>query len=186
VQHWTTDAIPSYTASDLRASSAYQFAVVAIDADNNHSDPRTVVFKTDPSLDIAIPQPPSSSSVNATPFSASRVDLVWGASPSPNVSGYQIFRDDLLVGEVFLPLRLCFSDNGLAALTSYSYTIRAVSSAGVVSPPTSGRTVTTLAADTVRIVRGPSLPCTTVHDREHHTCGLVDQDPLRQPGALWS
>jgi hypothetical protein len=157
IQISTTDAINSYSPTNLKANTAYQFAVIALDPANNLSSPSSVTFTTGISTDTTAPAAPSSSSLVATPFSASRIDLIWGASSSTDVSGYQVFRDGALLGEVYLPMRRYFSDNGLAALSTHSYQLRAIDSAGNLSALTTGRTATTLASGSVKIVRGPYL-----------------------------
>jgi hypothetical protein len=157
VQIATTEGTATYTATNLRANTAYKFAAIAIDAGNNHSAARTVTFTTATSSDTTAPAAPSSSSVSAKIFSSSRIDLVWSASTSSDVSGYQIFRNGTLVGEVYLPLRRYYSDNGLAASTTYSYQIRAIDSAGNVSALTTPRNATTTASGSVKIVRGPYI-----------------------------
>jgi hypothetical protein len=161
IQLGTTDALLNYSATSLRAQTAYAFAVLAVDINGSLSAARTVTFTTLPSGDSAVPEPPPSASVTVKAFSATRLDVVWGVSPSPEVASYQVFRDGVLVGEVERPLRRYFSDNGLTADTSYVYTIRAISLTGVPSALTSGRNARTLPADSVVIVRGPMLQRTT-------------------------
>src|SRR4029453_14075681 len=62
VQISTTDAVNSFTATNLRASTAYQFAVIALDPAGNLSPARTVTFTTAASSDTSVPDSPSSSS----------------------------------------------------------------------------------------------------------------------------
>ncbi len=161
VQISTTDATNSYTATSLRAGTGYQFAVLALDAAGNLSPARTVTFTTNASSDTTAPLAPSSSSVAATIFSSSRVDLVWGAVSASDLAGYQVFRDGVLVGTIDLPLRRYFSDNGLAPGTRYTYQVRSVDSAGNLSALTTGRKATTTATGVVKIMRGPYLQWTT-------------------------
>ena len=161
VQIATTEETASYTATNLKANTAYQFAALALDASNNLSPARTVTFTTASSSDTTAPSAPSSSSVSAKIFSSSRVDLVWAASTSLDISGYQVFRDGALVGEVYLPLRRYYSDNGLAPFTTHSYQIRTIDSAGNVSALTTDRLAKTAAAGSVKIVRGPYIQSTT-------------------------
>src|SRR5215213_10209641 len=161
VQITTTEETASYTAANLKSSTSYQFEVLALDASNNLSTARTVIFTTATSSDTTAPAAPSSSSVSAKIFSSSRIDLVWAASTSSDVSGYQIFRGGTLVGEVYLPLRRYYSDNGLAPSITYSYQIRTIDSAGNVSALTTSRTGKTTATGSVKIVRGPYLQSTT-------------------------
>ena len=153
----TTDAVTSFSAVNLRSGYAYKFGVVAIDPSNNKSVMRTTPVTTSTSSDTTNPAAPSSSSVSVTAFSAARIDVVWGASTSTDVAYYQVNRDGALVGTVERPNSQRFSDNGLAASTSHRYTVVAVDSAGNSSSPTSAKSVTTLAATTVKIVRGPYL-----------------------------
>ena len=161
VQISTTEGTATYTATNLRANTGYKFAAIAIDAANNHSTARTVTFTTAASSDTTAPAAPSSSSVSAKIFSSSRIDLVWSPSSSSDVSGYQIFRNGTLVGEVYLPLRRYYSDNGLASSTTYSYQVRTIDSAGNVSALTTPRNAKTAATGSVKIVRGPYIQETT-------------------------
>jgi len=153
----TTDAVTSYKAAALYADTAYKFGIVAIDLANNMSPMTTTTFTTSSSSDTTAPAAPSSSSVSGTAFSSSRIDVVWGASSSTDESGYLVFRDGTQVGRIDLPGGLRFSDNGLTPSSSHSYVIEAVDSAGNVSAGTTPRRVTTLAAGSVKIVRGPYL-----------------------------
>src|SRR6185369_6170127 len=161
VQIGTTEEIASYSATSLKASTTYQFAVLALDSSNNLSSARTVTVTTLSSSDTTAPAAPSSTSVSAKVFSSTRIDLVWAASSSTDVVGYQIFRDGALVGEVDLPLRRYYSDNGLTVGSAHSYQVRAIDSAGNVSALTTGRSATTTAAGVVKIVRGPYIQWTT-------------------------
>jgi hypothetical protein len=96
-------------------------------------------------------------------FSSSRIDIVFGASPSSDVAGYRVLRNGATVGTVDLPNTPRYSDNGLAASTSYSYTVEAVDSAGNVSLPTTAKSAKTLAAGAVIIARGPYLSDVTAN-----------------------
>jgi len=161
VQISTTDAVTSYTATALRSDTTYTFGVIALDVAGNKSPIRTVTLTTQASQYDVAPAAPSSSSVAATAFSSSRIDLVWGAATSSDVAGYEVFRDGVRVGGVERPARKTFSDVGLAAASSHVYTIRTVDFAGNVSPFTTGRTAKTLAVGFVKIARGPYLQWVT-------------------------
>jgi hypothetical protein len=161
VQIATTEEIASYTATNLRANTAYQFAALGLDASNNLSSASTVTFTTVSSSDTTAPSAPSSSSVSAKVFSSSRIDLVWSASTSSDISGYQVYRDGTIVGVVYLPSRRYYSDNGLAPSSTHSYQIQTIDSAGNVSALTTSRTAKTTATGSVKIVRGPYLQATT-------------------------
>jgi fibronectin type 3 domain-containing protein len=153
----TTDAVNSYAPKKLYSGTAYKFGIVAIDAANNKSAMRTVTLTTTAASDTTAPAAPSSSSVAVKAFSSSRLDVVWGASSSADVAGYQVIRDGTLVGTVDLPNGLRYSDNGLAAASAHTYVIKAVDSARNASTGTTGRAGTTLIAGRVQIARGPYL-----------------------------
>jgi fibronectin type 3 domain-containing protein len=153
----TTDAVTSYTATHLYSGTSYVFGVVAIDAANNKSAMRTITLATAPSSDTTAPAPPTSTSVSFRVFSSSRIDVVWGASTAADIAGYRLLRNGVQVGTVDLPGTPRYSDTGLAAATSYSYSVKAVDSAGNASAPSTAKSAKTLPAGTVIIARGPYL-----------------------------
>jgi hypothetical protein len=159
---WTVDGFKNtYTAVGLRSGTTYQFGVVALDPDNNLSPIRTVTFKTSASTDTVRPAAPSLGSVAVKPFSPTRIDVMWGASSSSDVSGYLVLRDGKVAGRVDLPMRTTYSDNGLAGGTTHSYSIETVDSAGNLSIPTTPKSGMTLSAGQIRIARGPLVQSTT-------------------------
>jgi len=153
----TTDAVTSYTATNLRSGFAYKFGVVAIDAANNKSAMRTTTLTTSSSTDTTKPAAPANTSLALSAFSSTRIDVVWAASTSTDVSYYEVRRDGSLVGTVERPNGQRFSDNGLLPSSSHSYTVTAVDSAGNRSAATAAKTATTPATGTVKIARGPYL-----------------------------
>jgi chitodextrinase len=159
----TTDAVTSYKATTLYAGTSYKVGVVAINLSDNPSPMTTTTFRTSSVTDTTPPAAPSNASVSGTAFSSSRIDVSWGASSSTDVSGYLVFRNGTQVGRVDLPGGLHFSNNGLAASTTYTYSVKAVDSAGNVSSATAGVSVKTLASGTVKIVRGPYISNVTAN-----------------------
>ncbi|MFC9394295.1 fibronectin type III domain-containing protein [Streptomyces sp. NPDC057027] len=155
VQIATTDGGTTYTASKLFARRAYQFAVRAVDVAGHVGPAASIAVTTGTSSDTSAPSAVSSGSVTVRRYSSSRLDVVWGSSSSSDVAGYQVYRNNVLVATVEEPLRKTYSDNGLAPSTSYTYRIAAVDSAGNVSALTTGRTLSTPAAGTVLVTRGP-------------------------------
>ncbi len=154
----TTDAVTSYSATHLYSGQTYTFGVTAIDSADNPSPMRTLTVALPANTgDTTAPAAPSSTSLSFRVFSSSRVDVVWGASSSTDVAGYRVLRNGVRVGAVDLPNTPRFSDNGLTAATTYSYSIQAVDSAGNVSAATPAKTAKTLAAGAVLIARGPYL-----------------------------
>jgi len=113
----TTDGgVTHYTAQNLYAGTDYVFGVFAIDTAGQTSTPQTTTVTTAAFPGTATPLPPSDNSVAAHPFSSSRIDVAWAASPSPDISGYQVIRDGspLAGGRVDLPGGLRYSDNSVS------------------------------------------------------------------------
>jgi hypothetical protein len=157
----TTDGgITHYVAQNLYAGTDYVFGVIAIDTAGQTSTPQTTTVSTAAFTGTGTPQPPSDNSVAAHPFSSSRIDVAWGASPSPDISGYEVLRDGSPLAQVNLPGGLRYSDNTVSAGTKYSYTIEAIDAGGNKSVPTTAKppaTATALATGTEQIARGPYL-----------------------------
>ena len=79
----------------------------------------------------------------ATANSGSSIGLSWSASTdNVSVAGYKVFRNSVLLTKV--PSN-GFSDSGLSAASSYSYTVLAFDAAGNDSAPSLPATATTLA-----------------------------------------
>ncbi|MFF2092731.1 discoidin domain-containing protein [Paenibacillus sp. NPDC058174] len=90
-------------------------------------------------------QPPSApQALTATAASASQVNLSWTASTdNVGVTGYEVYRNGTLVGTT---THAAYSDTGLAASTSYTYTVKAKDAAGNVSANSNTASVTTPSA----------------------------------------
>ena len=157
----TIDPDTSYDATHLRSGVNYTFGVAAIDLNNTQHDLRTTTVSIPPSHDATPPRPPSNSSLSPVAFSANRVDVTWGASPSDDIAAYEVHRDGLPIGTIERPNWQRFSDNGLAPGSTHSYSVLAVDSAGNRSAATAAKSVTTLADGEVTVVRGPYLSVVT-------------------------
>jgi chitodextrinase len=91
--------------------------------------------------------PTTPGNVTATPVSSSQINVAWSASTdNVGVIGYKVFRNGSLAGST--TTALAYFDTGLAASTTYSYTVEAYDAAGNVSTPSPPVTATTLTADT--------------------------------------
>ena len=86
--------------------------------------------------------PPSTpTNLSATAVSSSQVNLSWTASTdNVGVAGYRVFRNGTSVGT---STTTSFSDTGLLAATTYSYTVAAYDAASNTSPPSTAVAVTT-------------------------------------------
>ncbi|WP_441880959.1 discoidin domain-containing protein [Paenibacillus sp. 2TAB26] len=79
--------------------------------------------------------------MTASAASSSQINLNWSASTdNVGVSGYQVFRGGTLVGS---PSGTTFTDTGLNASTSYSYTVKAIDAAGNLSASSNTASATT-------------------------------------------
>ncbi|MBS0024338.1 fibrinogen-like YCDxxxxGGGW domain-containing protein [Microbacterium paraoxydans] len=120
-----------------------------------HANYRTT---TDLSFDLAFTgeraaAPSPVTGLTATPSQTS-VALTWTAPAGTTAAAsYVVSRNGVKVGTVTAPTT-SFTDTGLTASTAYSYTVSAVSAAGVSSTPASVSATTTAAAP----VAGVSVP----------------------------
>ena len=93
--------------------------------------------------------------VLAIPVSSSQIDVSWGASTdNQSLSGYRLFRDSVQVATTTL---LTYSDTGLAASTTYTYTVQAFDWIMNVSSTSVPVSTTTLQAPSVSTSTGPSV-----------------------------
>jgi uncharacterized repeat protein (TIGR02543 family) len=88
--------------------------------------------------------PGTPSSLSAVAFSSSEVSLEW-LPPTGNdaVAGYKIYRNGTLLTSTTAPL---YQDSGLAAVTTYTYTVEAYDAANNLSAQSSPGSVTTPAS----------------------------------------
>ncbi len=91
--------------------------------------------------------PPNAPTItSATAVSTSQIDLTWSSSTDDVLmGGYQVFRDAVQIATTTL---LSYSDTGLTANTSYSYTLRAFDAANNLSSTSAAVSTTTLPAAT--------------------------------------
>ena len=91
--------------------------------------------------DTQAPSTPANLRVTAT--TSASVALAWNASTDDiGVTGYQVFRGTTLAGS---PTGLTFTDAGLAAGTTFSYTVRALDGSGKTSAASTAVSATTTA-----------------------------------------
>jgi chitodextrinase len=118
-----------------------QVTVTPTDELGRTYDVQTFTFPSGP--DTQAPSAPGTPTV--TDVTSSTVALSWAASTdNVGVTGYRVFRDGAQVGSTG-GSTTTFQDTGLAASTTYSYTIQAVDAAGNPSPQSGARSATTTA-----------------------------------------
>jgi len=87
--------------------------------------------------------PSTPSGLTATAASSSQINLSWTASTdNVGVTGYDVYRGGTLIGS---SATTSYSDTGLTASTSYSYTVKAKDAAGNVSAASAAASATTQA-----------------------------------------
>ena len=127
------------------------------------SDSVTVEFQY--GIDQAAPSVPTN--VTAVPIAETQIDVAWSASTDDfGVAGYQVFRDG---SQVATTPDTNYSDVGLLASTTYSYTIRAFDAAGNVSSSSLSVATTTFA------VTPSSTPTSTEDTRSRTNSTLLTQ-----------
>ena len=142
----------SVSITGLAASTTYSFTVAALDAAGNASAQSAPLSVTTPALpDTTAPSTPTGLTANAV--STSQINLSWSASTdNVAVTGYRVFRNGTLVAS---PTSTSVSITGLAASTTYSFTVAALDAAGNASAQSAPLSVTTPAPpDTT----APSVP----------------------------
>jgi chitodextrinase len=138
-----TSTSTSFTNTGLAASTSYSFTVKARDAAGNVSAASNAVSVTT-SAASGDTTPPSTPTNLASPsHTSSSVSLSWtGSTDNVGVTGYQIFRNGV---QVATSSTTSYTNTGLAASTSYSFTVKATDAAGNVSAASNTISVTTSA-----------------------------------------
>jgi chitodextrinase len=119
-----TTASTAFTDSAVAPSTTYSYAVVAIDAGGNRSDPVSAAVTTP--ADAAAPSPPSGLTAKAA-SSSCRVKLSWSPSTDDvGVTGYRIYRDGAAIATVGLT---SYADSSVVGSTRYRYAVSALDAA---------------------------------------------------------
>ena len=156
-----TPTSTAYPDTGLTATTTYSYTVEAIDPSGNVSGMSAPVTVTTPSTpDTTAPTTPTG--LTATAISDSRIDLGWvAATDNVAVTGYRIFRNSTLIATVGNVTT--YANTGLAASTTFSYTVRALDAAGNVSGASTAASATTPATpDTIAPTTPANLAATTI------------------------
>src|SRR5678815_4498869 len=151
------------------------------------------VFGNEPGGSTPDLQPPSvPANLRVTATTSSSVSLAWDASTDDvsGVTGYQVFRGSTQVGS---PTGLTFTDTGLAASTTFLYTVRAVDATAKVSAASTAVSATTTAVTqdstltpspgAVSVTRGASAATTVAIARTNCT-GAVTMSATGLPTGV--
>ncbi|UUZ93266.1 hypothetical protein LJK87_00140 [Paenibacillus sp. P25] len=134
-----SSATTSYSDTGLANFTTYSYTLKARDAAGNTSAMSDMAVAAT-TFDTTAPYPPTG--VTAVPVSSTQINISWlPAWDNSGVAGYDVYRNGVKVGS---SLGVAFSDTGLTAATSYSYTVKAKDAAGNLSVSSDSVSATTL------------------------------------------
>src|SRR5436190_686332 len=135
-----TPVSTSYADTGLSAATTYSYTVAARDAAGNISPNSTNVSVTTASAADTMP-PATPTGLTGAAAGSSGANLSWSASTDDvGVTGYIVRRNGV---QVATPATTSYTDTGLSAATTYSYTVAARDAAGNTSPDSTSVSVTT-------------------------------------------
>ncbi len=139
-----TSTTNSYSNIGLTPSTTYSYNVSAYDAAGNISEQSSSVSATtlaSSSTDTIAPSTPTN--LTATSISSSQINLSWTASTdNVGVAGYRIYRGGV---QIATSTTNSYSNTGLSALSTYSYTVIAYDAVGNASGQSNSASATALA-----------------------------------------
>ncbi len=150
------------------------------------------VFGNEPGGSTPDTQPPTTpGNLRVTGTTSTSVSLAWNASTDDvGVTGYQVLRGATVVGS---PTGLTFTDTGLTASTTYSYTVRALDASGKQSAASTAVPATTTAVTqdftvapspgSVSVTRGATASTTVAIARTNFT-GAVTMSASGLPSGV--
>jgi chitinase len=137
----TTVSGTSYTDTGLAASTTYPYTVYARDAAGNVSTVSNQTSGTTQSGGGDTTPPSAPTNLHVTGTTSSSISLAWNASTdNVGVTGYDVYRGTTKIATA---TNASYTDGGLSASTTYTYTVYARDAAGnvsTVSNQTSGTT----------------------------------------------
>ena len=154
IQIATLGAVTAFQDSGLVASTTYTYSVRALDAAGNFSGPSVSASATTQPVATDTTPPTVPTGLTATAASSTQINLSWtAATDNVGVTGYNVYRFGTLIAT--LGAVTSYQNTGLAASTTYSYTVRAFDAAGNISAASSSANATTQA---VPDTTAPSAP----------------------------
>ncbi len=141
-----TSVTNSYSNTGLSPSTTYTYTVAAYNnAGNTSGQSNQASATTFAQSDTAPPSTPAN--LLATAISSTQINLTWTASTdNVGVTGYRIYRwqgPGSTPTQIGTTATISYSDTGLTANTTYSYTVSAYDAAGNVSGQSSSASATT-------------------------------------------
>lgn len=145
----------TYADVQVSAGATYSYQVSAVDAAGNESAKSATASASTPAAADTTP-PTVPTGLKSTSVTASSVSLSWTGSTDSGgsgLAGYHVYRNGVLIAS---PSSTTYNDTGLAAGTSYTYSVSAYDNAANGSFASTPLTVTTtsVTGDTI----APSVP----------------------------
>ena len=125
--------------SNLEEQTTYHYEIEAV-GENNLTSPKTAISVT--TLSQASQEKPTApKNLHSMGTTSSSVSLMWGrSSHTQGIKQYDIYRNGSLIGSTE---KTMFDDMNLTANTTYTYTVKAISTSNEVSDASNILTVTT-------------------------------------------
>jgi len=158
-----TGSTTTYTDAQVSAGTAYSYQVSALDAAGNESSKSGSISVTTPTATDTTP-PSAPTGLKTTSVTTTSVALAWNASTDTGgsgLAGYHLYRNGVLIAS---PSGTTYTDSGLTAGTSYTYSVSAYDHAANGSFASTPLTVTTSSssADTIAPSPPTSLRATSI------------------------
>ncbi|MDO8521604.1 MAG: fibronectin type III domain-containing protein, partial [bacterium] len=150
----------SYSDTELSPATSYSYVVKAADAAGNLSSSSASASATTESAQVLADTtaPTTPAGLSATAVSSSQINLSWTASTDAvGVTGYKIYRNGGTT-PLATVTTTSYSNTGLSADTSYSYTVKATDVAGNLSLSSASANATTETASVLADTTLPTVP----------------------------
>ena len=141
----------SYAVTGLSASTAYSFAVAAIDSAGESAESTALKVTTQAAAKLPVPTTPGGLAASGTTDDSTTITWTAASVSGGSVTDYAVYENGTQVGTV---TATSYTATGLSAATAYSFTVSAIDSSGA-SAQSAALDVTTLAGTTAPPASGP-------------------------------
>jgi poly(hydroxyalkanoate) depolymerase family esterase len=167
----------SYTDTGLSPGTTYSYTVAAVNSSGTVGAQSTLVNATTTGTAAG---PPAPTGLTVTGTTDTTVSLGWNAVSG--AASYNVYRNGTKVNTSTVT-GTTYTDTGLTASTTYSYTVAAVNSSGTVGTPSAAANATTTATPQCFTDNNYNQ---TVAGRAHQSLGYVYANGSNQAMGLWN